>query len=777
MRQIKRVAIGAGCAILLLLAIAAGLFAWHLYGARPRLSGTVRAPGLSAPVTVVRDAMGVPTITAATRADAAYALGYLHAQERFFEMDGLRRSAAGELSALFGAGTVKADRRVILHRFRSRARALLAAASPAERAMLTRYAAGVNRGLGDLSTTPFEYLLLRATPEPWRAEDTILTVFAMYVDLQSTLPRTELMRSVAERRGGRGLADLLYPTTTPLDAPIDGSRLPLPPLPGRLVPQRAPTPATAAAEPVVPGSNNWAVAGRLSTSGAALVANDMHLAIRVPGLWYRARIVVPGVDVTGVTLPGNPTMIAGSNGRIAWGFTNSYIDTSDAVVVEPVAGRPGWYRTPAGPQPLRRMGQRWCIAAACRTVAIDETIWGPIVAHDAFGRAIAMRWTAHDPRAIRLEPAFAMERAGSVAEALEIAHRAGMPQQNLVVGDRSGAIGWTIMGQVPRRIGLDGRDAASWADGRRGWRGWLSPEEVPTIANPAGGRLWTANARVVGGAGFAKLGDGGYDTGSRAGRIRDRLFAAERFGPRDFLAIQLDTASLRNLWWRRLMLAELDARKSDPRLSPLRGAVAAWGGRAETDSVGYRLIARFRRELIADIYARLMGGTPPFQDGYATPAAEGTVRRLLEARPPRLVPPGRRDWTAVIDAGLRKVAEAVDAEAGGDLSAFTWGAVSPAAVHHPLARGVPGLGWLTDPADQAMPGDSGVVRAQGPGFGASERFAVSPGHEAEGLFHMPAGQSGNPVSPYYLAGHRDWAEGRATPFLPGRARWELRLVP
>ncbi len=782
--------IGRGAAWLAVLvpslaAIAAAVFAWHLYGARPVLEGEVRTAGLSAPVQIDRDVAGVPTITAATRADAAFALGYLHAQERFFEMDGLRRASAGELSALFGAATERVDARVLLHRFRARAEALLAAMSPAERAMLARYAAGVNRGLGDLSATPFEYLLLRARPAAWRPEDTLLVVFAMYVDLQATLPRTELFRAKAERRGGRGLADLLYPTVTPLDAPIDGSRLAAIRLPDRITPQVAPAEAgTSAVEPVVPGSNNWAVAGRLSTSGAALVANDMHLGIRVPGIWYRARIVVrpagtatPTLDVTGVTLPGNPTMVAGSNGQIAWGFTNSYIDTSDAVIVEPVAGRPGWYRTPQGPQPIRHVAQRFCIKAACRSIDVQETVWGPIVAIDAFGRRIAMRWTAHDPGAIRIAPAFALEAAGTVAEAVAIAHRSGIPQQNLVVGDRTGHIGWTIIGRVPRRIGFDGRDATSWADGRHGWRGYLDPDAVPAVIDPAAGRIWTANARVVGGDAYARLGDGGYDTGSRALRIRDRLFAQSRFGPQDFLSIQLDTTSLRNRWWRDQMLAELRARPQDARLAAMIAPVAGWDGRAETGSVGYRLIARYRREALAEAYTRYMGGRPVFADGYALPSGEGTMRVLLGTRPGRLVPPGYRDWTAFVDAALRRVAEAVTAEAGDDLDAFSWGAVSTAAVHHPLARGVPGLGWLTDPSDQPMPGDSGVVRAQGPGFGASERFAVSPGHEAEGLFHMPSGQSGNPVSPYYLAGHRDWVEGRATPFLPGATRWRLRLVP
>jgi penicillin amidase len=781
MRRIARIAGWIGIAAAASLMLAAALLAWHLYGARPRLEGAIADAAVAAPVTIVRDAAGVPTITATTRGDASYALGYLHAQERFFQMDTLRRSSAGELSALLGSVTERRDRRVLAHRFRHRAGVMLARLSPPERAMLRRYAAGVNRGLADLAATPFEYALLRRDPLPWRPEDTILTVLSMYLDLQSPLPDQEMLRARAARRGGPALAALLYPAATPLDAPIDGSRLPLPALPTRMQPVPVSTTHSAVAEATVPGSNNWAVAGRLSSSGAALVANDMHLGIGVPGPWYRARIVVRGartmLDVTGVTLPGNPTVVAGSNGRIAWGFTNSYIDTADAVIVEPVPGRPGWYRTPQGPRPIRRIAQRLCIRDDCRAVAVDETIWGPIVAIDALGRRLAIRWTADDDDAVAIAPSFAMERAGSVAAAIAVAHRARMPQQNLMVGDRTGRIGWTIIGQVPARFGFDGRTATSWADGTRGWRGTVPAAAVPTIVDPPAGRLWTANSRVVGGSGHALLGDGGYDNGARATRIRDRLFARDRFAPRDFLAIQLDTVSVRNLWWRDLMLRELRARTGDVRLRAMIAPVAAWDGRAETGSAGQRLITAFRAVAIADAYGRYLGGTPGWRGSYATASAEGAMRRLLTAQPAGLVPPGHTGWRSFVDAALAEVAKAVDEQADGRPDRFLWGAVSMADVRHPLGRAIPLLGRLTDPVDRALPGDAGTVRAQRPGFGASERFAVSPGHEDEGLFHMPGGQSGNPVSPYYLAGHDDWLAGRPRPFLPGPARWTLRLMP
>lgn len=774
-----------------LLAIVATLLLFLLYlgivlaSSKPRLDGTVAAAELSAPVTVARDVDGVPVITGATRADVAYALGYLHGQERFFQMDTLRRSAAGELSPLVGSAAAEIDRAHRLHRFRARARRIVAALAPAERAFLDRYVAGVNRGLGELGAKPFEYALLMGSPAPWRAEDTILAVYAMYINLQPDLPQLELDRAHATRRGGRALADLLYPRGTELDAALDGSRLPEPPLPARLPPMKPGVRQleTAARDAPVLGSNNWAVAGPLSTTGSALVANDMHLSVGVPGIWYRAQLVVrpapgsaePALSIAGVTLPGTPTVTAGSNGRIAWGFTNSYIDTSDAVLIEPEPGRPDHYRTPAGPRPIRRAIERMCAGSDCEDLVVEETIWGPIVGKDARGRRIAMRWTAHDADAVRLGATVEMERAGSVPEAIAIAHRSGIPQQNFTVGDRDGRIAWTIIGRVPARFGFDGRDAVSFADGTRGWRGYLAPAEVPAVINPPAGRIWTANARVMGGADYAKLGDGRYDTGARAGRIRDLLFAKDRFGPRDFLSIQLDDRNVRNEFWQPLMLAELEKRRREPRFAAMIAPVRAWGGRAVPDSVGYRLVEAFRAAFREELHVAFLGEPEKPRRTYASNQAEGTMRRLLRERPPALVPPGYRDWDSFIAAALEETAEAVD-EAGG-LDDFRWGGISRAGVRHPLAGAIPGLGWLTDPKDAPVPGDVSVVRAQRPGFGASERFAVSPGHEGQGIFHMPGGQSGHPWAPYYLAGHQAWLEGRPAPFLPGRARWVLRFEP
>ena len=207
----------------------------------------------------------------------------------------------------------------------------------------------------------------------------------------------------------------------------------------------------------------------------------------------------------------------------------------------------------------------------------------------------------------------------------------------------------------------------------------------------------------------------------------------------------------------------------------LRGAVVDWGGRAVPDSSGYRLVKEFRAGVIKRIYAGLtakLGDAAPVPRQVDRPCV-----RLLTERPAALVPPPYKSWDELTGSVLRDVADAVDLKAGGQVARFTWGAVNHTGIHHPVAAAIPGLSWLTDPPDEAVAGDRLVPRVAVPGFGASERLIVSPGHEAQGIFEMPVGQAGNPLSPYYLADHEAWVSGAATPLLPGATRWRLVLGP
>jgi penicillin amidase len=479
--------------------------------------------------------------------------------------------------------------------------------------------------------------------------------------------------------------------------------------------------------------------------------------------------------------------VAGSNGKIAWGFTNSYVDTSDVVILEPDEEDPFLYRTPVGPRALSRVEERICAkAAVCESLLIEESLWGPVIGTDRQGRKLAYRWVAHDPIAVNLRSMLELERAGTAHEALGIARRLGIPHQNLVVGDAQGSIGWTVTTALPQRFGFDGRVPVSWADGSKGWSGYLPIHDVPVVHNPVSLRIWTANSRVIGGEGLEKLGFGAYAHGSRARQIRDQLLAKERFDERDMLAIQLDDRGVLLERWQRLMLQRLQAGVGNPQYASLIPEVENWGGRAVPGSVGYRLVRTFRSELIAAVYDAY---TAPMRAEEPVPAsgqrprpitgkqADEPVWHLLTEQPAHLVPPGYRDWDAVVDAGIAKTLSAVASQAGGRLGDFTWGAANPAEIRHPLTRVVPGLSLLLDPPNEPQPGDLYQPRVSGPGTGASERFVVAPGREEQGIFHMPTSQTGHPLSPYYMAGHEAWARGRATPFLPGEPKWQMVFQP
>jgi penicillin G amidase len=772
---VRRGALGAGLAVVVVAGGVLGWGTWVMRASRPVLEGSIALPGLTGGVTVERDAAGVPTLTASNRLDLARALGFVHAQERFFGMDLLRRAGAGELAALAGARALSVDRAHRLHRFRWRAEQALAKMPETSRALLRAYTEGVNTGLAALGHAPWEYSVLRVAPTPWTAADTLLVTYAMYFDLEDS-DATNQLAALAERAQlGSVMAEFLYPKGSPDDAPLDGSRLPEPPMPAN----RAPLPGAlhAGAEPPTPGSNNFAVAGRLSTTGAAIVENDMHLALRVPNIWFRARLKMPGgLDIIGVTLPGVPFVVVGSNTHIAWAFTDSYIETGDAVIVEQLQNDPQSYKTPDGPRQFTVTPEKICAAhAGCETISVRETIWGPVVGEDDAGHPVVWRWVADDENAVSIEGFADLERDTTVRAALETAHKAGIPDQNFVVGDSDGHIGWTVIGQIPRRVGMNDQLPHSWADGSVGWRGYLSASEIPEIVDPPEGRLWSANARTLGGPALALLGDGGYAGPARARAIHDDLFAKDKFAETDLLAIANETRAAALDPWQKIMLTAIDANAREPRIAVLRGAVTDWGGHAAPDSAGYRLVREFRAGAIDRIYAGLaakLGSEAPVPRQGNHPSI-----RLLTERPAALVPPPYKNWDELTGAVLHDLADQVDLQAGGQSLQYTWGARNHTGIHHPIAAAIPGLPWLTDPRDEPVAGDNLVPRVAIPGFGASERLIVSPGHEAQGIFEMPTGQAGDPLSPYYGAGHKAWVKGEPTPLLPGPTRWQLQLIP
>lgn len=757
----------------------------HQVGASiPLYDGELTLAGLAAPVTVERDALGVVTIHAENDLDEARALGFVHAQERFFQMDLLRRSAAGELAALLGAALVPVDEQRRRHRLRRTAQATVADAPEGYRALLTAYADGVNAGLGALGARPFEYLLLRVHPEPWRPEDSMLAVAAMYFDLQGGSAMHKRNEFVTRQVLPAPLADFLHPRRTTWDAPLIGDASSPPVIPGpevydlRELPRDWFEGMTPSAQAIPFGSNNWAVAGDHTASGRGLLANDMHLGLQVPSIWFRASLRRGGRHVTGVSLPGTPLIVVGSNGHVAWGFTNSYGDWMDLIVLEVDPEDGSRYLTPDGWRAFEEVRETIEVAGASpRTAVFRWTVWGPVLGAFADGTPYAVRWVAHDPRGY----APGMDElavARDTGEAVAIAHRAGIPAQNFVVADAAGDIAWTIMGPLPRRLhdGLVSRSAEGPA-----WDGWLEPDEYPLVTDPEHGRIWTANARVVDGEMLEKVGDGGYALGDRARQIRDRLLAVEDATPADMLTIQLDDEALFYARWRDALLDLLDdaAVARDARLPAVRDAVRDWGGHASVDSVGFRLVRGWRSVLIRDMLSALTAEVRQHDRAWAHRnfRNEEWAWPLVSGEPAHLLDPRHEDWRAQKLAALHGLLDDLGVTDAGQLADRTWGALNTARVQHPLSQAVPQLSRWLDMPPRALPGDGNTPRVQGVRFGASQRMAVSPGDEANGYFHMPGGQSGHPRSPFYGAGHRDWEEGVPTPFMPGAARHTLRLLP
>jgi penicillin amidase len=783
--------------VLIVLIVAALAGVWLLVRASlPRLNGELHAPGLASTATITRDALGVASIKGANRRDVSFALGFVHAQERYFEMDLARRAAAGELAELVGSAALPMDKQRRPFRMRARAEKVLAAATPDERADLATYRDGVNAGLTALTSRPWEYWLLGSAPNPWTETDSVLVLDAMFFDLNDTSNARELAFGKIKAALGENVYKFLASGGGPWDAPLLGPAMKYPALPSaddidlrRVDPKLLHMPPPAVEPHTTTGSNSFAVNGELTSTHAALVANDMHLNLRVPNLWFRARLQYPNlrragesVDLIGVTLPGVPAMVAGSNRHVAWAFTNSYGDWMDWVRVNIDTADKGRYRNATGSQALSQNEEIIKIHnAADLKINVRDTEWGPILAEDADATPLALAWTALQPGGVNLALA-RIDVAESVDEALDIANTSGMPSQNFVVGDRAGNIGWTIAGRIPKRSGnYDPRLPSDWSAPGTGWNGWLEPAEYPRLPNPPAQRLWTANARTMDfeSADFAKLGDGGYDLGARARQIRDDLKAKDHFAPDDMLTIQLDDRALFLAHWHDVLLDTLKRAGDVPALAEMKKYTQDWSEHADPASVSYRLTRSFRLEVVDTILDGFAAAMRQKTKDFTLPhlaQAEVLVDAILLQRPAHLLPPGYATWEDLLQKCAERVAQRLGAQPGG-LAARSWGEADATRIKHPLSGALPGMSWLLDMPSERLPGDSNMPRVQGVSFGASERFAVEPGHEEYGYFHMPGGQSDNPLSPFYGAGHADWAQGKATPFLPGETKYTLTLTP
>ena len=780
------------CLKITLIVILIGAFAvWgFLWGSLPQLDGRLSVRGLTGPVTVNRDALGVPTVVAMNRDDMAYALGFVHAQDRFFQMDLLRRTGAGELSALFGAAGINSDRVNRLYRFRIKAQAAFSQLPIDDQRLLKSYTRGVNDGLNRLLTRPFEYAVLGVSPKKWEPADSLLVIWAMYLQLQgSLLPRQIALDWMKDHTNPQQLAFLL-PQTSHFDAPLDAERLSADSTIATAtapawfgIPtaeERKPTPSFQSSV----GSNNFAIGGSRTSGRGAIVGDDMHLPLSLPNIWYRAQINYKDYQgelrrLTGVTLPGVPLVVVGSNGHVAWGFTVSYADCLELIELQTAPGNPERYKTDRGWNLVDEVTEKISVkGGAPIDLKILETPFGPL--QEIGSKFYAVHWIAEDSKAVNLNLG-KMDEARNIWDALSVANTAGIPAQNIIVGDSGGHIGWTIAGALPARgDSMAGVDFTS-VTARTDWNFLLDPSNYPRLVDPPAAQLWTANNRQLAGSDYKLIGDGGADIGARATQLRDDLIDLKN--PNEARAYQafLDDRALFMSKWRANAIAALDDRslRNNPKRAEFRRLLLEeWTGDAGVNSVGYTLARGYLDSLYRQFFGKIDHDLEKLNPDANYAAANArwpiVIEKLLDGRPPGWLPNGAPNWQ---DVQLRAIDDAIyhlDA-AGMPLSEATWGKHNTEDISHPFSRQLPlGRFWLSAPAD-AIPGDDNMPRVAGSDFGQSERMVVSPKNEENGILNMPGGQSGHPLSPYFLAGHKSWVEAKPTPFLPGAPTHTLYL--
>ena len=772
-----------------LLALGGTGFLW-LRSSLPQVDGEIRLTGLEAPVTVVRDRFAIPHIEAQSLRDAGFALGFVHAQDRLWQMEFQRRLGAGRLSEIVGPAAVAGDRFMRTLGLYRRADASFAHLKPATRAWLDAYAAGVNAYLETRSgALPVEFLILRQDAiEPWKPADSLVWLRVMALDLSLNW-RDELARARLARRLSREQIADLWPDY-PDDAPVTLSEL------------AAGLPFDALAEALPPaplrgqGSNAWVVAGSRSATGAPLLANDPHLGLQAPGIWYLAHLRSPEAELIGATLPGVPAVALGHNGRVAWGLTNTGPDTQDLFVERIDPSEPGRYLAPGGSLPFATREEVIRIKGEEPVVLeVRETRHGPVLSdllpdpETTFGEghAVALSWTglAEDDATLQalLELGSTRDWPAFVAALSGV----GSPMQNVLYADVEGHIGLIAPGRVPVRGSGDGRWPVPGWTGAYDWQGFIPYDELPRALDPPDGVLLNANNRIVP-EGYPHFLTADWEPAYRARRLEAAL-EGDRHSLESFARLQADQLSLLAADFLPLML---EAAPAGGEAAAMVGRLRAWDRVMRADAAEPLVFAAWYRELSRLIYADELGDLFPSFWG---------IRPRFMTR----VLHGREAWcddvgTAEMETCAELIGRALDLALadlrrrfGEDADAWRWGSAHPARMTHAPLGDQPWLAWLLN-VEPESGGDGATIDVGHYRIRDPERpFANIAAPSYRGLYDLAdldrsrfvtaTGQSGNPLSAHYRDLTELWLRGATASMsrhpngYEGDAIGRLRLEP
>lgn len=782
-------------AAILSLAVA---LAWYRAASQPQVEGRLALNGLQAAVDIVRDAEGVPHIYAKSIDDAYFALGFVHAQDRLWQLDFNRRIAAGRTAEILGPNAVGTDRFLRTLGVRRNAEAILKNLSPETRAALDAYAKGINAYLANRAgPLPPEFFITGAPqPAPWQAADSIGWQTMMAWDLSANWSQELMRMRLAQRLSLEQINEFLPPY--PGDAVTKTQDY------TKLYRELAGTARqlTAVAEIAPPslvegmGSNNWALSGALSETGKPLLANDPHLGLSAPSVWYFAHMSAPGLNVIGATLPGIPGVVLGRNDRIAWAFTNTASDVQDLYIEQVNPADPKQYRTPDGWAEFVLRTETIKVKGRPDTVIeVKETRHGPVISGalpiidkapiDVKSHVIAFAWSALRPDDLTVQAGLKLNKAKNWREFLNGAQDFGSPQQNMVYADVDGNIGFIAPARVPIRKpenDLKGLAPAPGWDARYDWAGFIPFDELPRQYNPASQRIITANQKIVD-AKYPHFLTSEWALPYRANRIAAMLDAEPKHSLNSFAQIQKDNISLAA----QQLLPHL--RQTAPRSDRAKAALAAlskWDGAMDANRSEPLIFNAWMREASRRIFADELGDAL-MQDYWEQRNVHLSMVNVLTGKG------GQGDWcktpSAPVSAGPHSCADLMSAALdsalsdlvrryGSDMSEWRWGEAHVArSEHRPLGKIAP----LARLFDIRVPtgGDTFTINAgrhnlrdEAEPFASRHAAGMRVLYDLADLensrFIHSTGQSGNVFSPLYLNYAQRWSEVAYLPMKTGR---------
>jgi penicillin amidase len=738
----------------------------------PQLDGSIRVAGLSAPVTVLRDAHGVPHIRAANVDDLFFAQGFITAQDRLWQMDINRRFGRGELSEILGERTLKIDKQQRTLQMKHAAEAAVAILPEENRRQLEAYARGVNALIEQqLGHLPIEFRVLRYRPRPWTVADSITIGLNIAQNLSTQYDVEYEREALIAKLAPEEIADLYQNSSwrdrPPSALPRDQQYTPAPPAAAAAaspeeewLKQFLPSAENrAVCEDCRAGSNNWVVSGARTVTGKPMLSNDMHLQHSIPNVWYETHLTSGDYDVAGVSFPGLPWVIAGHNQRIAWGYTNLGPDVQDLFVEN--FNLQGEYETPQGWKKPEIRSEVIKVKGEDDVVLnIPVTRHGPVISglFPNEKRQIALQWTIYDPQSVALE-FFKINSAQNWQRFTQAISRFGGATQNVVYADVDGHIGYHAAGFVPIRAAGDGLTPVAGNTDQYSWTGYVPFEQLPNVYDPATGVIATANGKVTAN-GYPYMLANQWSAPYRTERIYRVLESGAKLTADDMLHLEMDTYSEFDRTFANALVYAIDhAKNPSERVRKAADLMRSWNGRMDIDSTAATITAKTRRKLWQMILEPKAG---PLWENYKWFYSSAAMERLVRMKPQRWVP---RDYTTWDDL-LTGAVEAVLKDAPDDLPNWKYGQQFPIRLNHPLFGDVPWLKRYSGPGVHPQSGSGLTVKAAGTVFGASERMTIDLSDLDASRLNIVAGQSGQIFSPYFLDHWNAWYGGStfALPF-------------